>query len=131
MGAQAMVFDRDQRLLLVRHAYQPGWHFPGGGVESGETVVEALARELAEEVGLTLSKPPQLVGIYANFAAFPGDHIALFEVRDWEQGQVPVPSREIEEQAFFAGDALPSDATGGTRRRIAEFLGGAQKSGTW
>ena len=41
---------------------------------------------------MTLSGPPQLFGIYANSAGFPGDHIVLFVVRDWKQERVPPSS---------------------------------------
>lgn len=124
MGAQALVVDAEGRVLLVRHGYRPGWHFPGGGVEKDETLAEALVRELEEETGIVPEGPAELVGVYAHFDVFPGDHIALFLVRQWRQPKVPEPSYEIAEQGFFALDRLPPGTTRGTRDRIAEVLQG-------
>jgi 8-oxo-dGTP diphosphatase len=45
----------DGQLLLVQRAHEPGmgeWSVPGGRVEPGETLAEAVVRELAEETGL-------------------------------------------------------------------------------
>lgn len=131
MGAQGFVLDGEGRLLLVRHGYQPGWHLPGGGVESGETVGAALARELDEEVAIEPTAPPELFGLYANFERFPGDHIALFIVRSWKRSRTWTPGFEIKEQAFFAADSLPEGTTGGARRRAAEVLDGKPRSSMW
>jgi ADP-ribose pyrophosphatase YjhB (NUDIX family) len=131
MGVQAMVLDDKRRVLLVRHSYQPGWHFPGGGVEKGDTVPHALARELREEAGITMRGEPQLFGFYANFASFPGDHIALYVVRTWEQAPTPQRTAEIVEIGFFPADTLPPETTAGTRRRIAEVLDGTARSELW
>src|SRR5213595_4337203 len=66
MGVRAIVIDPQGRLFLVKHSYVAGWHLPGGGVEPGETVLEALARELMEEGGISLRAPPVLHGIFFN-----------------------------------------------------------------
>jgi 8-oxo-dGTP diphosphatase len=50
----AMVVD-DERLLLVRRGHGPAageWSVPGGRVEPGETLAEAVVREVAEETGV-------------------------------------------------------------------------------
>jgi ADP-ribose pyrophosphatase YjhB (NUDIX family) len=130
MGAQGAVVDAHGRVLLVRHSYRPGWHFPGGGVEWGETVMQSLLRELDEEAAIRPASPPRLHGLFTNFTSFPGDHIALFVVADFTRGDF-TPNAEIEEAAFFARDDLPDETTAGTRARLAEIFDGATLSETW
>jgi len=131
LGAQGMVLAPDNRVLLIRHTYRPGWHFPGGGVERNETVDVSLRRELHEEAGIECTAPAELFGLFANFDAFPSDHIALFVVRAWQQPAVPPPNREIAEQRFVAPDDLPKGTVGAVRRRLEEVLGGAERIAHW
>jgi 8-oxo-dGTP pyrophosphatase MutT (NUDIX family) len=131
LGAQGLVLDSENRVLLVRHTYRPGWHLPGGGVEKRETAVEALRRELAEEAGVLLEGPPELFGVYANFRNFPGDHILLYVVRRWRRPAVPLPNREIAEHGLFAADELPDTIQPAARDRIHEVVGAKPRSEVW
>ena len=131
LGVQAVVIDAQGRLFLVKHSYVAGWHLPGGGVEAGETLTQALARELREEGNIEMTAPPQLHGVFFNNRASRRDHVALFVVRAFRQSAAPVPDREIVEHGFFALDALPNDTTAATRTRIIEVLGGAPVSERW
>jgi len=131
LGARAMVIDGSGRIFLIRHSYVDGWYLPGGGVETGETFLAALARELAEEGNIVMTAPPVLHGIFLNKRVSPRDHVALFIVREFRQERGRVPNREIVEQGFFAPDALPEGATRATRARIAEVIGGASVSELW
>ena len=83
LGVRAIVADADERVLLVRHGYVSGWHFPGGGVEPGETCVEAMARELKEEAMVAIDGPPLLHGLFLNTQSTRRDHVAVYLVRDF------------------------------------------------
>lgn len=131
LGVQCVVSDLAGRVLLVRHGYRPGWHFPGGGVERAETLKDALTRELEEETGVALEAPVRLFAIYSHFDAFPGDHIALFVAGNWQRSRIPKPNREIAEAAFFARDALPDGTTLPTRRRLEEVFSGLAPAPNW
>jgi ADP-ribose pyrophosphatase YjhB (NUDIX family) len=126
-----VIIDGEDRVLLVRHSYRPGWFFPGGGVEWNETIETALARELDEEVGVHLTGSAQLHGIFANFTSFRGDHIALFVVRDWERRGDYRKRGEIAETGMFAPQEVPNETDAGTRLRLAEIFGQSPISQLW
>jgi ADP-ribose pyrophosphatase YjhB (NUDIX family) len=131
LGARALVIDGAGRIFLVKHSYVEGWHLPGGGVETGETLLAALARELAEEGNIQLMGQPVLHGMFFNARVSRRDHVALYIVREFRQDGQPVPNAEIIEHGFFSADALPPDATRATRARVAEVFEGVAVSELW
>jgi ADP-ribose pyrophosphatase YjhB (NUDIX family) len=131
LGVRGVVLDRDDRVFLVKHSYVAGWHLPGGGVEVGETVTEALERELIEEGRIEILGEPVLHGVYLNSHVSRRDHVAVFVVRQFRQDRPAEPNREILASGFFPPDALPDGTTEGTRRRIKEVLDGAVRITTW
>jgi 8-oxo-dGTP pyrophosphatase MutT (NUDIX family) len=131
LGVRGMVIDGEGRIFLIKHSYVDGWHLPGGGVEVGETMLESLARELAEEGNIEMTAPPTLFGIYFHPVHSSRDHVALYVIRDFRQTAPPVPGREIVAHGFFPADALPEGTTRGTRARIAEVLNGVRPPEVW
>jgi ADP-ribose pyrophosphatase YjhB (NUDIX family) len=131
LGVRAIVIDPQERVFLVKHSYVAGWHLPGGGVEPGETVGEALDRELMEEGGIAPLEPPVMHGVFFNSRVSRRDHVVVFVVRAFRQEGKPRHPAEIVDYGFFARDALPPDTTRGTRARLAELFDGAALSPRW
>jgi ADP-ribose pyrophosphatase YjhB (NUDIX family) len=131
LGVRAIVISPDDEILLVRHGYVSGWHFPGGGVEVGETCLESLKRELEEEAHIAIEGPPALHGIFFNTQTSRRDHVAAYVVRSFRVlGERP-PDWEIAEARFFPRLALPEGTTRATRARLAEIFESAPLSEQW
>jgi ADP-ribose pyrophosphatase YjhB (NUDIX family) len=131
LGVRGVVLDRENRVFLIRHTYVPGWHLPGGGVETGETALEALDRELREEACIALDEPPSLFGVFFNNRASRRDHVLVYVIRRFTVLQAKQPDREIAEAGFFPLHSLPEETTSATRSRLAEVLEGQPPSSHW
>lgn len=131
LGVRAVVRSGDSKFLLVRHTYTPGWHFPGGGVEKGETAAGALSKELHQETGIALVGIPQLHGIFFNARVSKRDHVLVYLCT--ASGSIPgkPKSKEIAEIGYFDVHALPEGTDDGTIRRMHEILEGTPVGTVW
>ena len=131
LGVRAIALTANNHVMLVKPPYVPGWHLPGGGGEIGETAIDCLARELAEEANIDLGETPELSGFYFNRNASRRDHVALYLCRAVRQSRPKDPDREIVAAQFFDPAALPADTSRATVRRIEEWRSGSVPSSFW
>ncbi|OEV05212.1 NUDIX hydrolase [Streptomyces oceani] len=66
MSVAGVIIDDQGRALLIQRRDNRQWEPPGGVLEAGETVPEALEREVLEETGLKIAQPATLTGVYKN-----------------------------------------------------------------
>ena len=130
LGVRAACFNAKGEVFLVRHTYVPGWYLPGGGVERGETVIEAIHKEIREEGNLEAVSAPALFQVYHNRRVNIRDHVLLYRI-DVRQTALRLPDHEIAECGFFALDALPEGATKATLLRLAELRGEIKPADFW
>lgn len=119
IGVRGIVIH-DNKVLLVKHSYIPQWYHVGGGVEPGETPIQAMQRELMEEVGIKCLKPPQLFNVYYNHRENRDDYIIFYIIDHIEQ--TPQDCLEISAFQWFSLSDLPLDISPATQRRINEYL---------
>jgi 8-oxo-dGTP pyrophosphatase MutT (NUDIX family) len=129
LGAHALLVDGAGKVLLARHSYMKGWSLPGGGVARGEPPVDALRRELREEIGEVRSDVPQLVGVYSRRAGWATNVVVLYRLTNVEVEFRP--NFEVREICFTDPLAPPVGTQAGTLRRLAEFAGKASPSLSW
>ncbi|WP_280434433.1 NUDIX hydrolase [Nocardia carnea] len=65
VAVSALVQDREGRILMIRRSDNGKYSVPGGGLEAGETVAQAVVREVREETGIEVDVI-ELVGVFSN-----------------------------------------------------------------
>lgn len=102
--AGAVIFNDEGEVLLLKHRFRAGsgWGLPGGFMETGEQPIDALRRELREEIGLEVDDVKVLA--VRSFKK-PKQVEVLFRAR--ANKQVKSQTIEVERAEWFAIDALP------------------------
>lgn len=109
---------QDDKVLLVRQTYVPGWFMPGGGIKRNETPEQAARREAREEAGAELGAV-KLLGVYSHFGEWKSDHNIVFFCDDFTLTKKH--DAEIAELKFFGLNELPENTWPGHRERLEAF----------
>ncbi len=126
VGSAAAIFDREGRILLVKHNYgRRNWELPGGRVEPGESPMEAVVREVREETGLAATVV-RLNAVYHRRYDDSLQFVFIAEIPDAEPHPGP---DEIDECSYFPVDALPRPLSNFTLQRIADAVAGSASAG--
>ena len=116
IGVYAVILH-DGRVLLALRDNIDWWNLPGGGMESGETVDEAVRREVYEETGLEVAVE-RLIGVYSK----PQKQEVVLLFRCAITGGTLMATEESRECRFFAPDDLPRNTLPKHRQRIEDAL---------
>ena len=107
-AAGIVINEKDE--VLMEKANHGGWVFPGGQVEVGENVIDAVKREVMEETGVEI-KVGEVFCISSNTCKYPGyngvKEVPTKIMLDFlcrAKGGIPRPSDENAESAFFSRD---------------------------
>jgi ADP-ribose pyrophosphatase YjhB (NUDIX family) len=128
-GANTVLFNEANQVLLHRRADNGAWALPGGRMEIGESIEQCAVREMFEETGVRV-RIKRLVGVYSDpknycILRYPNGYavhylIVVFEVE--QIGGELVISEESTELRYFDVDALPDDMMPSSRMRVMDTL---------
>ena len=115
-GVAGVVLNEQQQVLLVKRTDNKQWGLPSGHVEKGETVTQAICRELYEETGLMVAVE-KLIGVYSDPATqvfcYPSGQVTHFITLSFlcriRGGTLKPDRQEVSAAGFFHKEHLPAD----------------------
>jgi ADP-ribose pyrophosphatase YjhB (NUDIX family) len=105
-GVKAIIASED-KILFVRHSYgDQAWNFPGGGVKRNEVAINAVIREIKEELNIDIH--PTYIGAFVNNTEGWHDDVDVFQAEIGDSTSIH-PNAEIADVTWFDHNALPLD----------------------
>ncbi len=100
-----IILTHKNSILLVKHTYGYNYTFPGGGIKKDEDKVEAVKREVNEELGIQLSNP-HYVGHLVSTRFYKKDNIFIY-TGEVNSEVFKIDNLEIESAGWFSKSNLP------------------------
>lgn len=117
IGVFGVILDKQNRILLCHRRDYDLWNLPGGGLESGEFILDGLKREVKEETGLDIGIS-KLVGVYDK----PKEKDIVFSfICDVIGGEIAL-NDEADKIEYFSVDDLPHNTVPKHRERIKDVF---------
>ena len=130
IAVAALIFNKDNQVLLIKRKDNSYWALPTGRMERGETLEEAVIREIKEELNLKI-RVKYLVGLYSH----PSDQVLIYNAGetiqfvtacffcDLEEGDLRNNQTEIIESGFYSVSKFPQPMVDSHQRWIEDGLG--------
>ena len=135
MASGALIFDTDNKLLIVKPSYKDHWSIPGGVVEKNESPYDACKREVFEEVGLQIT-PTKLLAV--NYMGDEKDEIdALMFIFDSGvlscdfKEKIKLQENEIEEYKFIETHEISANLGYRMSHILNQFINDNSQSGLY
>ena len=124
LSVAAVIRDAEGRVLLVKQTYgRLNWELPGGSVDLGESLVDAVLREVREETGLE-AVADRVTGLYDE-RDIDFLHVVFACHRTDPLATPTIDLAEVSACAFWSVEALPRPMSDYTVRRIHDAMSGA------
>ncbi|MHA1266765.1 MAG: NUDIX domain-containing protein [Candidatus Helarchaeota archaeon] len=132
----AVILEPKDSIILIKRKYPPypdHWALPGGFVELGERVEDAVRREVKEEIGLSVDII-KLIGVFSDPARDPRGHVIsiAYLCKRTNRTDVLKAGDEIKEIKIFSRDQIPTSQLGFDHEKIIfDALIIADKESLW